>query len=126
MKVLRSISNWLAFLLTGKGEIAREAVDNGICDFGGQGRDVYGRRATTGAGGHGHNFDDLSGKTFGIWKVLEFDHMKWNGANHKSGMSYYKCECQKCGRVFVRSRSQLLEAKNIYHRGKCEDYKFRR
>ena len=44
--------------------------------------------------------DDLSGQIFGIWKVLAFDHMKWNGTNGKHGMSYYKCECQKCGKIF--------------------------
>lgn len=29
-------------LLTGKGNLAREAVDQGICDFSCQGRDKYG------------------------------------------------------------------------------------
>jgi hypothetical protein len=35
--------NWVVLLLTGKGEIGNRAVDDGICDFGGQGRDQYGR-----------------------------------------------------------------------------------
>lgn len=42
-KVLKIISIWLTFLLTGKGEIADEAVDEGLIDYGGQGRDKYGR-----------------------------------------------------------------------------------
>ena len=41
--ILKRIGDWLTFLLTGKGEIAKEAVDAGICDFSGQGRDAYGR-----------------------------------------------------------------------------------
>lgn len=41
--ILKRIADWLMFLLTGKGEIAKEAVDAGICDFSGQGRDKYGR-----------------------------------------------------------------------------------
>jgi hypothetical protein len=69
--------------------------------------------------GFGRELDNLSGKTFGIWKVLEFDHMKWNGANHKHGMSYYKCECQKCGRVLLIARSGLLQSKNSRHEGEC-------
>lgn len=42
-KAFRNIINWLVFLLTGKGEIAAEAVDNGLIDHSGQGRDNYGR-----------------------------------------------------------------------------------
>jgi len=42
MKVLKAIWNWFVFLLTGKGEIGREAVDEGLCDYSGQGRDKYG------------------------------------------------------------------------------------
>ena len=55
--------------------------------------------------------DDLSGQQFGIWKVLAFDHMKQNGTNHMHGMSYYKCECQKCGLINLKSRSQLIQEK---------------
>ena len=40
--ILKRIGDWLMFLLTGKGEIAKEAVDADICDFSGQGRDKYG------------------------------------------------------------------------------------
>ena len=42
-KVLKRILDWFVFLLIGKGEIANEAVDNGICDFSGQGKDRYGK-----------------------------------------------------------------------------------
>ena len=41
-KIFKSITNWIIFLLTGKGEIANEAVNAEICDFSGQGRDKYG------------------------------------------------------------------------------------
>lgn len=53
--------------------------------------------------------DDLSGKEFGIWKVLEFDHLEWNGTNHKHAMSYYKCECKKCGKIVLKPRSNLMQ-----------------
>ena len=43
MKTLKKILNWILFVLTGKGPIANEAVDNEICDFSGQGRDNHGR-----------------------------------------------------------------------------------
>lgn len=33
----------LVFLLTGKGEIGRQAVDEGLISYEGQGRDKYGR-----------------------------------------------------------------------------------
>lgn len=59
--------------------------------------------------------DNLSGQTFGIWKVLEFDHMEQYGANHAHGMSYYKCECTKCGTIHIRARSQLLQRPGKYH-----------
>lgn len=42
-KVLKSVFDWFVFLLTGKGEIGRQAVDEGLCDFSGQGKDKYGR-----------------------------------------------------------------------------------
>lgn len=41
--MLKKILNWFVFLLTGKGEIGKEAVDEGLCDFSGQGRDKYGK-----------------------------------------------------------------------------------
>lgn len=40
--ILKAIMNWILLLLTGRGPIADEAVDEGICDFSGQGRDLYG------------------------------------------------------------------------------------
>ena len=43
MKTLKKILNWILFVLTGKGSIGDEAVDNDICDFSGQGRDKHGR-----------------------------------------------------------------------------------
>ena len=42
-KVLKSILNWMMFILTGKGEVARKSVDDGIIDYSGQGRDKYGK-----------------------------------------------------------------------------------
>lgn len=33
---------WIVFLFTGKGEIAKTAVDEGLIDLSGQGRDKYG------------------------------------------------------------------------------------
>lgn len=39
---MKKFLNWLVFLFTGKGSVADNAVDAGICDFGGQGRDMYG------------------------------------------------------------------------------------
>ena len=35
-KALKSILNWIIFLLTGKGEIVEEAEKEGICKFDGQ------------------------------------------------------------------------------------------
>ena len=43
MKILKSILNWFVFLLTGKGEIAEEAVREGLISYEGQGRDEYGK-----------------------------------------------------------------------------------
>lgn len=40
---MKRILNWIAFLFTGKGEIANEAIDEGLIDYSGQGRDSYGR-----------------------------------------------------------------------------------
>ena len=39
---MKRFFKWLIFLLTGKGEIANEAVDNGLVDLSGQGRDKNG------------------------------------------------------------------------------------
>lgn len=43
MKVLKGVFDWFVFLLTGKGEVANEAVLIGAVDFGGQGRDKFGK-----------------------------------------------------------------------------------
>lgn len=65
--------------------------------------------------------DNLSGQSFGIYEVLSFDHMAWNGINHKHPMSYYKCRCKKCGSTFIRARSHLIQCKNIRHGGGCKE-----
>lgn len=41
-KVFKKIYEVIALLLGADCATRREAVDNGICDFGGQGRDNYG------------------------------------------------------------------------------------
>lgn len=43
MKVLKNILNWFILTITFSGVFADEAVDNNICDFGGQGRNKYGK-----------------------------------------------------------------------------------
>ncbi len=40
---MKRIFQWLIFLFTGKGEIGEQAVDEGLINLGGQGRDRYGR-----------------------------------------------------------------------------------
>lgn len=40
--VLKRVLDWVVFILTGKGDIANEAVDDGLIDYSGQGRDKYG------------------------------------------------------------------------------------
>lgn len=69
-----------------------------------------------------NTLDDLSGKEFGIWKVLEFDHMEQYGVNKRHGMSYYKCKCMKCGMVLLVPRSHLTHGKCSRHNG-CKDRK---
>lgn len=64
-----------------------------------------------------NHFDDLSGREFGIWCVVEFDHMKQNGTNHKHGMSYYRCKCKRCGVIKLVARSHLTNSKNSKHAG---------
>ena len=59
--------------------------------------------------------DDLSGKEAGIWKILELDHVKYNGTNGKHGMSHYRCECKRCGAIQLVARSHLTRNKNPYH-----------
>ena len=41
--MLKKIINVIVFVLTGKGEIADEAVREGIISYEGQGRDKFGR-----------------------------------------------------------------------------------
>ena len=43
MKVLKNVLNWFVFLLTGKGEIADEAIREGVISYEGQGRDEFGK-----------------------------------------------------------------------------------
>ena len=43
MKILKNILNWFMLLVGAKSELADEAVNGGICDFGGQGRNKYGK-----------------------------------------------------------------------------------
>lgn len=42
-KAIKKLLDVIAFALGFGGEIRRQTVDDGICDFGGQGRDEYGR-----------------------------------------------------------------------------------
>ena len=41
-KAVKKMFGWLMFLLTGKGEVANEFVNNGLVDYSGQGRDKNG------------------------------------------------------------------------------------
>ena len=43
MKILKSVLDWFVFLLTGKGEIANEAVNECLIDYRGQGRNEFGK-----------------------------------------------------------------------------------
>lgn len=43
MKILKKILNWFVFLMTGKGEVADEAIRDGIISYEGQGRDKFGK-----------------------------------------------------------------------------------
>lgn len=42
-KFFNSLLNWIVFFLTCKGEISNEAIEAGLIDYSGQGRDKYGR-----------------------------------------------------------------------------------
>ena len=42
-KVLKAIFEFFAFIVGADCDARRQAVDDGICDFSGQGRDKYGR-----------------------------------------------------------------------------------
>ena len=39
---MKKIIDFIVFVLTGKGDLAREAVDEGLISYEGQGRDKYG------------------------------------------------------------------------------------
>lgn len=41
-KFIKSLLNWFVFFMTGKGEIANEAIEAGLIDCG-QGRNEYGK-----------------------------------------------------------------------------------
>ena len=43
MKILKNILNWFMLLVGAKSELTDEAVNEAICDFGGQGRNKYGK-----------------------------------------------------------------------------------
>lgn len=42
-KAIKKFFEEIAYILGFGGETRRQTVDDGICDFGGQGRDKYGR-----------------------------------------------------------------------------------
>lgn len=43
MKILKSIWDWFVFLLTGKGELANEMIEQDLISYEGQGRNEYGK-----------------------------------------------------------------------------------
>lgn len=43
MKILKNILNWFVLIVGGKSELTDKAVNNGICDFSGQGRNEFGK-----------------------------------------------------------------------------------
>ena len=43
MKILKNILIWFMLLLGAKSELTDEAVNDGICDFSGQGRNACGK-----------------------------------------------------------------------------------
>jgi hypothetical protein len=42
-KFFKRLLDWFVFLLSGKGPIANEGIEEDIIDYSGQGRDKYGR-----------------------------------------------------------------------------------
>ena len=40
---MKKVFSWIMFLLTGKGTLADEMIDEGIISYEGQGRDKYGK-----------------------------------------------------------------------------------
>ena len=43
MKILKNILNWFMLIVGAKSELTDEAVNEGVCDFGGQGRNAQGK-----------------------------------------------------------------------------------
>lgn len=43
MKIVKTVIDFLQLILTGKGRIADEAVEQNIVDYSGQGRDEFGK-----------------------------------------------------------------------------------
>lgn len=43
MKILKNILNWFMLLVGAKNELTDKAVNDGICDFSGQGRNSCGK-----------------------------------------------------------------------------------
>ena len=43
MKILKRFFDWFMLLAGAKSELTDEAVNEGICDFGGQGRNEFGK-----------------------------------------------------------------------------------
>lgn len=43
MKILKNILNWFMLIVGAKSELTDEAVNEGICDFSGQGRNEFGK-----------------------------------------------------------------------------------
>ena len=43
MKILKNILNWFMLLLGAKSELTNDAVNDGVCNFGGQGRSEFGK-----------------------------------------------------------------------------------
>ena len=43
VKILKNILNWFLFLLTGKGELADEMIEQDLISYEGQGRNKYGK-----------------------------------------------------------------------------------
>ena len=41
--IMKAIGNWFALLVGADCNLRKEAVDEGLCDFGGQGKDKYGK-----------------------------------------------------------------------------------
>jgi len=52
---------------------------------------------------------DLSGQTFGYWKVLEFVGTRPNGRNSKA--AYWRCRCQ-CGKIVVLKGANLRSGRS--------------